>query len=233
MLSSRTLLYATLAVILLAIVGGVGMFYYDQSGSLDRILEHQQQREESRHQLLVITERDHIWGNINAPIKMIEYSDSDCPFCRNLLSTLAQVQNDYQGDVVWVYRHSQLPIYPYSIQEAEAMECAASLGGESVFFDYRDQMYEIKLTGDGAVDIETLVGVSARFDLDENDFRSCLLENRFLAHVNTQRFDGAAAGVGRVPHTFIISPDGNTFEVVGNKPYAVYSQLIEVVLARE
>ena len=53
---------------------------------------------------------DAIRGNPNAPIKVIEYSDYDCPFCKEFDNTMNQIMKDYgvTGKVAWVYR--QFPI---------------------------------------------------------------------------------------------------------------------------
>ena len=52
------------------------------------------------------TTADHILGNPNAPIKLVEYSDPSCPFCRLFTPTVEKVMDDYgaSGQVAWVYR---------------------------------------------------------------------------------------------------------------------------------
>ncbi|MDQ2933219.1 MAG: DsbA family protein, partial [bacterium] len=53
-----------------------------------------------------ISSEDHILGNPNAKIKLIEYSDTECPFCKNFHITLHKVIDKYgkDGKVAWVYR---------------------------------------------------------------------------------------------------------------------------------
>lgn len=217
-------------VLVTAIVGS-GIFLSDRLSSGSRFVHEQQERQSLRLQLLEVSENDHIIGDRDAPVKLIQYSDSDCPFCKRLISTLENVSNNYSGDVVWIYRHSQLSIYPNSIKEAEAMECAFQQRGEEIFFAYRSAMYDIKLTGNSLQDRETLVSIAQTFGLDEVAFYECLVEERFREKVDQERLNGAAAGVGRVPYTFIISPSGTIYEVVGNKPYHIYTQLIDIALS--
>jgi hypothetical protein len=42
-----------------------------------------------------VTENDHIIGNPNAKIKIIEYSDPSCPFCKVFHNTMNRLMNDY------------------------------------------------------------------------------------------------------------------------------------------
>src|SRR6185436_7093141 len=88
----------------------------------------------NRVEMEPVTEKDHILGNPNAEVIMVEYSDLECPFCKEFHSTLRRVMNEYgkDGKVAWVYRHFPIDsLHPKARKEAEATECAAELGGES------------------------------------------------------------------------------------------------------
>ena len=74
---------------------------------------------------------DHILGNPNAAIKLIEYSDFECPHCKTYHNTLKQVMSEYgaNGEVAWVFRHFPIAqLHSKAPKEAEAAECAADLG---------------------------------------------------------------------------------------------------------
>lgn len=88
---------------------------------------------------------DHILGNPNADVVIVEYSDPECPFCKQFHETMHQVINQYGGDgkVAWVYRHFPIPqLHPKAQKEAEALECAAEQGGNDMFWKYTDKVYE-------------------------------------------------------------------------------------------
>src|SRR3989338_11101801 len=69
---------------------------------------------------------DHLLGNPNAPIIMVEYSDLECPFCKFFHKTMQSLMDVYgkDGKIAWVYRHFPLDIHPKAPKEAEATECA-------------------------------------------------------------------------------------------------------------
>lgn len=92
-----------------------------------------------------VQEDDHILGNPNAKIVIVEYSDTECPFCKVFHETMHKVINEYgaSGDVAWVYRHFPIPsLHPKAQKEAEALECAAEQGGNEMFWKYTDMVYE-------------------------------------------------------------------------------------------
>src|SRR3990167_6473307 len=87
---------------------------------------------------------DHILGNINAKIIIVEYSDLECPFCKVFHETMHQVVEKSNGDVAWVYRHYPIAqLHPKAFREAEATECAFEQKGNDGFWKYTDQLFKI------------------------------------------------------------------------------------------
>ena len=93
-----------------------------------------------------VTSKDHIRGNPNADITIVEYSDTECPFCKQFHQTMKQIIAEYgdSGKVAWVYRNFPLDqLHPKARKEAEALECANELGGNDKFWEYTDRLYEM------------------------------------------------------------------------------------------
>ena len=87
-----------------------------------------------------VTDTDHVRGNIDAEIMIIEYSDFDCPFCGRFHESMQSVVDKYPGnEVAWVYRHFPLEqIHPNAPGVALASECVAELGGNDAFWTFAD-----------------------------------------------------------------------------------------------
>ena len=86
---------------------------------------------------------DHILGNPNAPLVIVEYSDLECPFCKNFHGTMHQIIDEYGKDglVAWVYRHFPLDsLHSKARREAEATECA---GEQGKYYEYHDISQDI------------------------------------------------------------------------------------------
>lgn len=99
-----------------------------------------------------VTANDHIMGSISAPVKIIEYSDTECPFCARFFDTMKQIMAEYGKDnkVAWVYRHFPLEsLHSRARYEAEATECAAKLGGNDKFWKYLETIESVSPLNNG------------------------------------------------------------------------------------
>ena len=104
---------------------------------LDKTISGNNLTNDTTIKLAPVTAEDHLNGDINASIKIVEYSDIDCPFCKRFHSTLEQVKALYGDKVVWVYRHFPITqLHPDSFNKSHATECVAELGGNDKFWQY-------------------------------------------------------------------------------------------------
>jgi len=84
-------------------------------------------------------EGDHIMGNPEAPIMIIEYSDLECPFCKRFSGTMKEIVSESNGNVAWVYRH--WIVHPGALAKAGAAECVTKLKGNDAFWKYVDLVF--------------------------------------------------------------------------------------------
>ncbi|MFA6386692.1 MAG: thioredoxin domain-containing protein [Candidatus Paceibacterota bacterium] len=82
---------------------------------------------------------DHLLGNPDAPIVVIEYSDYECPYCKSFHTTMDQIVKGSDGKVAWIYRH--WPIHQGSLEKLIAAECVATLKGNDAFWKYTDLLF--------------------------------------------------------------------------------------------
>src|SRR3989338_3893743 len=75
-----------------------------------------------------IDSADHIKGDLNAPVKMIVYSDFECPFCERFTGDLKKVEDYFKDQVVIAFRHYPLASHQQALPAAEASECASEQG---------------------------------------------------------------------------------------------------------
>lgn len=93
-------------------------------------------------------------GDKNAPVTMIEFSDYECPFCKRYFQeTFSQLKKDFidTGKVKLIFRNLPLSFHdPAATTEAMAAFCTIEQGGDKVYFQYHDLLFEnTKSNGSG------------------------------------------------------------------------------------
>lgn len=181
-------------------------------------------------QLAEITEEDHIRGDIDAPITIVEFSDIECPFCKRFHPTMQQVLANYSGQVRWVYKHFPLEsIHRNARREAEATECAAKLGGNDGFWAYLDAIFEQTPSNDG-LPSSALPQIAEDVGLDRVAFTECLDSGEMTEVVTRHSAEAVAAGGQGTPYSIIETPDGERIPLSGALPFEQIKQVIDSIL---
>lgn len=179
-----------------------------------------------------VTGDDHILGNPNAELLLVEYSDTECPYCKQFHSTLNRLVNEYgkDGKVAWVYRHFPIDqLHSKARKEAEASECANDLGGPSKFWEYINMIYD-RTPGNNGLDLANLPKFAKEIGLDVNAFNECLSSGKFTSKVEADYQDAIKSGGRGTPHSILISKDGTKTPIQGAYPYEQLKQIIDAAL---
>ncbi|MBU6231028.1 thioredoxin domain-containing protein [Patescibacteria group bacterium] len=198
----------------------------------------------SKVDLAPVTAADHILGNPNAPIKIVEFSDPSCPYCKAFNPTMVQIMDEYgpSGNVAWVYRSFPLDkpdanghiLHPNAGHESQALECAASLGGNDKFWAYEKELYTVtpSVTAQtpNGLDQSQLPKIAQDVGLDPAAFSACLSSGKFKAKVDASYTQGLNAGVNGTPTSFIITPAGSDIALPGAQPYSTIKNMIDSLL---
>ncbi len=180
--------------------------------------------------LAEITKDDHIKGNVDAPITIVEFSDSECPFCKRFHNTMQEVIAEYSDKVRWVYKHAPLDgLHRKARKEAEAMECAYDQGGNDAFWKFTDRLYEITPSNDGLA-VSELPEIAKFAGLDVNEFNTCLDSGKFSDKVQSHLDEAQRAGLRGTPYSVIITEDGQTIPVSGAFPFEQLKAMIDPLL---
>ena len=179
-----------------------------------------------------VTSKDHIRGNPNADITIVEYSDTECPFCKQFHQTMKQIIAEYgdSGKVAWVYRNFPLDqLHPKARKEAEALECAGELGGNDKFWEYTDRLYEVTPSNNKLEESE-LPKIAQYVGLDVQKFNSCLSSGKYAQHVEDDVKNATETGGNGTPWSIVITKDGKKYPLSGAQPYSSVKQMIEGIL---
>ncbi|MSU75741.1 MAG: hypothetical protein EXS55_04490 [Candidatus Magasanikbacteria bacterium] len=179
-----------------------------------------------------LTKDDHVRGDSNAPLTLIEYSDYECPFCQRFHPTMLKVMEQYKGKVKWVYRHYPLSFHQNAQKEAEAAECMAELGGVNGFWKYTDAIFERSQTGGTGFALADLGPLAKELGVNQQKFQTCLDSGKYAGKIKDQTDSGGAAGINGTPGTFIISAKGQATLITGAQPFEQVKAAIDAALAK-
>lgn len=165
---------------------------------------------------------DYILGNPNAPIKVIEYADLECLYCKQFHTTMHQIMEHYgnSGNVAWVFRNFPLAqIHSKALKEAEAAECAADQGGSTAFFKYIDRLYEVTPSNNN-LDASQLPIIAKDAGLNVDLFNTCLSSGKKAEKVQASYNDAIAAGGNGTPYILItLNNSKEALVLSGAQPY--------------
>lgn len=199
-----------------------------------------------------VSRDDYIKGNRDAKVKIVEYSDLECPFCKRFHGTVEEVQDRFGEDnVAWVFRHFPLDaLHKKARAEANAVTCAGDLGGNDIFWEYLDLVFDTTTSNDG-LDLSLLPTMAAEVGLDVDKFNTCLENSSFADAVETDYQNARDAGGSGTPFPVIVvetrkkinlaeiipaqilhsvSSDGKSAALRGAIPFDTLEPIIEEIL---
>lgn len=230
MKESSSNLTVPIAIVIAGLVIAGAIFYVNSGDRTSNTNGNTNDTQVENVDIRPVSEDDHILGNPNADIVIVEYSDFECPFCKDYHDTLHRVIDEYgaDGTVAWVFR--QLPIeqlHSKAPKEAQASECAAKLGGNDAFWAYADQIFAETPSNNG-LNLDRLPEIATEIGLDRDAFTQCLESGEMSDEVQADVADAQAAGARGTPHSVIIA-EGQQVPLEGAQPYAAMQAIIESI----
>jgi protein-disulfide isomerase len=150
--------------------------------------------------------RDHIRGNLDAPVTLVEYGDFECPYCGEAAPIIARLLDRLGDDLRYVWRHLPLnDVHPNAQLAAEASEAAAA---QDAFWEMHDSL----LADQDALAPADLFRRASAMGLDLDRFALDLRERRHAPRVAEDVQSADASGVSGTP----------TFFINGRRHYGVY-----------
>lgn len=178
---------------------------------------------------ITISETDHIKGEPNATVTLVEYSDFQCPYCVSFQPVMERIVNEYPGRVRWVYRYFPLPSHPAAKDAAIAAEAA---GRQGKFWEYSQKIIEKSQpdgTGLGSADLNKY---AEELGLDMVEFKDDITDQGTVARVESDIASGNELGVRGTPATYLIDKNGKIEPLSGALSFKELKAKIEAVLAK-
>ncbi len=209
----------TLSMPIAIIIAGIiiaGAVYFSGKNNAPAASQTAQTPEAGRADIKIsaLSAAEHIVGNPSAAVVFVEYSDTECPFCKQFHVSMNRLMDTIgkEGKMAWAYRHFPLwkadngvpALHSRAGKEAEALECAAKLGGNTKFWEYTNRLYATT-PANNQLDPAKLPVLAKEVGLNEANFTSCLNGGEFAAKVETQYQEAKSAGALGTPYTVILT----------------------------
>jgi protein-disulfide isomerase len=159
-------------------------------------------------------------GDADAPVTIVEWSDFQCPFCKRVSPTLAQIREEYGGQVRFVFKHMPLSIHPQAVAAHTASEAAHSQGK---FWEMHDLIFENQRD----LQVATLERHAASLGLDMDQFRKDVADEEIGARISADMEQAQKLGVTGTPSFFI-----NGRYLSGAQPFANFKRYIDEALEK-
>jgi protein-disulfide isomerase len=178
---------------------------------------------------LPITSNDHLLGNPEAPVVLVEYADVDSEYSKDFQAVMEEVIQNYgtQGNVAWIYRDFPLVNQdPTSEKDDEAAECAAGLGSQSTFFAFIDAM-QAAAPGDTQFDPSGYDSIASSLGISTGSFDDCLTAHTYQKKIEADYASGKSVGVSGTPYSVLFVKGQKPITISGSVPYATMKQILD------
>jgi len=222
------------AIVIAGILIAGAVIYSSGNNSPTPTVANTVQESESTDNVRPVSNDDHILGDPNAPVVIVEYSDFECPFCKKFHNTMNQVMEEYgkNGKVAWVFRHFPLDqLHPIKARaEAVASECISEIVGPEFFWRFADRLFELTPSNNQTDIGKILPQIAREFGINEEDFNACMNSGKYNQRIESDIANAVKTGGSGTPWSVIITSSGKTFPLSGAQPYESIIRLIEIAL---
>ncbi len=167
-------------------------------------------------------------GPFRAPVKIIEWSDYECPHCTRMHRRVEKLLEKYRGKIRYVHKSYPLepecnpyvavPTHLHACEAAAAAECAFQRGK---YKSYTEKLWDI-VAEKGSLQKDTLLRLAEEGGMDRNKFKSCMESSETQKSIKKDVEDARLAGISATP-TFIV----NGYKFTGGRDLKWCSKLIE------
>ncbi len=140
-------------------------------------------------------------GSDSAKIKLVEFSDFQCPACLAVLPFVNKIKADYPDQVQIIYRHFPLPQHQFGREAAKIAEAA---GQQGKFWEMHDKLFETQNEWSGLSDVKPFfLDLAKQLGLDENKVQQTRDDEAIQAGITDDIAEGQRLGVNATPTFFL------------------------------
>lgn len=156
------------------------------------------EKEEYENELVPkVSEEDHILGNAEAPVTLVQFGDYECPTSLKIFKIVEELLEEKEGEVRFVYRH--LPLtdrHPHATNAALIAEAAANQGK---FWEMHKKLFRHQ----DHLESKSLLQYVQELDLDTDKLKADKDADETKKKIARNRRSGIKSGVKGTNNLFI------------------------------
>jgi len=147
-----------------------------------------------------ISEEDVVKGNKEGKVKIIVFSDFQCPYCKKFFETVTTLIDNYKDQVALVYKDMPLDFHPQSNNSAMAVHCAADQGK---FWEMAKLLYDKQEEWGETEGTTIFEKYTLQLGLNQSKFKECLESQKFKEKIEKDTQLAQDFGISGTPAAFI------------------------------
>ncbi len=147
-----------------------------------------------------VNEKDAIFGNKDAKVKVIIFSDFECPYCSALHQSARQIMSQYKDKAFFAYKDFTLDFHLQAENAALAANCALEQG---LFWEYADKLFADQTNWQNTTGVQKFKDYAQNLGLESPQFNQCLDSKKYQDKIDSDKIVATDFGITGTPAIFI------------------------------
>jgi protein-disulfide isomerase len=141
------------------------------------------------------------WGYKEAPIKVVVFTDLQCPACSWAHANLKDIKQEYPDKILLSFKHRPLSMHKWAFDAATAAECA---GKQNMFYEYADELFSHQENWHKLQNaLPYFLGLAENLPLDMPKFYECMEGFEAAGRVRTDLEEAIKRKINAAPTFFV------------------------------
>lgn len=147
-----------------------------------------------------VLETDPQAGPKDAKVKVVLYSDFQCPYCKTFYGTYKMLMTEYKDRVLFSYKHLPLDFHAQAMNAALAADCA---GEQGKFWEMADRLYTTQDTWGKTEGTQSFKSMTPSLGINSANFNKCLDDSKYKDQIEADKKSAGEFGISGTPAVFV------------------------------
>lgn len=147
-----------------------------------------------------VLETDPQIGPKEAKVKVVLFSDFQCPYCKTFYESFKKAMGEYKDRVLFSYKHVPLDFHKQAMNAAVAADCALEQGK---FWEMADKLYSSQTDWQNTQGPAKFKSYASSLGLNAPKFNECVDQNKPKEKIDADQKEAQNFGISGTPAFFV------------------------------